>query len=57
MEKVKEENIWREKMSPWRDKTLTKERSGFWGENLSGMKIFWGKLFMGEKKNCENFFG
>ena len=47
MEKVKEENIWREKMSPWRDKTPTKERHGFWGENFLGVKIFLGKIVYG----------
>ena len=31
MEKVKEENIWREKMSPWRDKQQTRKDLDFLG--------------------------
>ena len=31
MEKVKEENIWREKMSPWRDKKQARKDLDFFG--------------------------
>ena len=37
MEKEKEENIWRGKMSPWQDKQQTKE-----GLDFFGVKNFFG---------------
>ena len=51
MEKEKEENIWRGKMSPWRDKQRTWKDLGFFGqknclcENFLGVKVFWVKNF------------
>ena len=47
MEKEKEENIWRGKMSPWQDKQQTREDLDF----LRVEKKFWVELFFGE-----NFF-
>ena len=41
MEKVKEENIWREKMSPWRDKQQKRKDLYFFCE------IFLGANFLG----------
>ena len=43
MEKVKEENIWREKMSPWRDKQHTRKDLDFFGWKFFGRENFLGK--------------
>ena len=52
MEKEKEENIWRGKMSPWQDKQQTREDLDFfWVKNFLA-ENFWGEIFFGE-----NFFG
>ena len=40
MEKEKEENIWRGKMSPWRDNQRTRKDLDFFGENFMGLKTF-----------------
>ena len=53
MEKEKEENIWRGKMSPWQDKQQTREDLDFfWLKILFGCKFVLGEIFLGE-----NFFG
>ena len=53
MEKGKEENIWRGKMSPWRDKKRTRKDLDFFlvkfflGENFFWWKFFLVKFFLG----------